>query len=252
MTRSLAAICLFSLYALSVKAQSDEFAITNEPPPITATATNASGEPAECKLERPTHWPISISGELGSTGAGGNASWRFADHLGLRGGGNYFAYSYSGDIEDIRYNSDVRMMSEHVSLDFYPIKEMSFRISVGALFNQNQLTGSPNPNQTIVIDGVPYTPAEYGKLNLKITQEPVSPYVSVSGNFFYFDRGHHWSMGGELGLAYSPWHVSLKHTGGTNPPGLDQAITSQERKIDDQLNRYPVWPILKLYVSGSF
>src|SRR5436190_9447543 len=118
MTRSFVAICWISLSALGVNAQPDEFAVTNEPPAVSATTNAPATEPTEsCKLERPDYWPITLTGEIGTTCAGGNASWRFADHLGLRAGGNYFAYSYSGDIEDIRYNSDVRMMSEHLSLD---------------------------------------------------------------------------------------------------------------------------------------
>jgi len=253
---SFVAIFLFSLSAFCVSAQSGEFAITNEPPaPIVSTTTNAADATPEADdrlSEPPDHWPITIAGEFGTTGVGGNASYRFADHFGVRGGLDYFSYSYSGDIEDVRYESDVRLLSEHVSLDFYPSKKLAFRVSVGALFNQNQLTGSPDPNQTIVIDGNPYTPAEYGTLNLKIKQQPVNPYVSIGGNLFCFDRGHHWSLGGELGVAYSPWNVSLNHTGGTNPPGLDQAIASQKKKIDDNLNKYPIIPIVKLYVSCAF
>src|SRR6476620_4708287 len=97
--RLLAAVCLFCLSALYVSAQSGEFAITNEAPAVVAT-TNASEttptEPAESHVaEPPDHGPVAISVEAGTTGIGANAIFRFADHLGVRGGADYFAYSYT-------------------------------------------------------------------------------------------------------------------------------------------------------------
>jgi hypothetical protein len=117
-------------------------------------------------------------------------------------------------------------------------------------FNQNRFTGNPDPNQIITLNGV--TPAEFGTLRLQIKQEPVNPCPALSGKFFCFDRAHHWSLGGEIGAAYGRWDVSLTCSGGSNLPGLDQSVADPKKRIDNNLKKYPVWPILKLQVSYAF
>jgi len=135
--------------------------------------------------------------EAGTTGAGGAANWRFSNHFGVGGGFDYFRYSYSGTIEDINFDARLRLMSEPATLDLYPWKRSSFHISVGALFNQNHLTGTANG--TITINGTTYNNTT---ATLDIKQQVVDPYVGIGGNL-YFDRGHHVSLGGELGVAYT-------------------------------------------------
>jgi hypothetical protein len=234
-----------------------EPAKTNQSPVVAptepaVTKKSSATKPDEHAAEVPAYRPWAISGVAATTGAGGNVSWRFSDHLGLRGGMDYFDYSLSHTFEDVNYHGTIRLQSESAALDFYPWTKHSFRISLGAFFNQNEFTGSPDPNQSITINGVTYTPADFGNVRLRIKQQPVNPYVSIGGNFFCFDRAHHWSLGYELGAAYSRWDVSLTQSGGLNPPGLDAALADQQKEIKDNLNRYPVWPIVKLQISYSF
>ena len=41
--------------------------------------------------EEVDYQPFSLTAEAGTLGLGGSLSWRFSDHLGVRGGFNYFA-----------------------------------------------------------------------------------------------------------------------------------------------------------------
>jgi hypothetical protein len=244
-----AGVCLFRLGVFCLHAQTNEPAA--EPGSTNAPMVTDTNAMACCMDEAPVCRPLSLSGEFGTTGGGGNVSWRFLGHLGLRAGGDYFSYDYSGKIEDVKYNSRVRLLSGTASLDIYPWKKHSFRISLGALINQSELTGSPDPTQNVTIDGVTFTPADVGTLRVKIKPDSVNPYVAMGGTFFYFDHAHHWSLGGEIGVAYTKWDVSLSHS--TPPdPTLDQAIANERRKIKKKLNDYPVWPIVKLQVSYAF
>jgi hypothetical protein len=80
----------------------------------------------------------------------------------------------------------------------------------------------------------------------------VNPYLSIGGNFFYFDRAHHWAMGGELGVAYTgDPDTSLKRSGPAAPL-VDQAVRGAERKLDDYANKFQWWPVVKLNVTYSF
>ena len=186
-----------------------------------------------------------MGAEVGSTGIGGFGSWRFYDHLGVRAGFDYFQWTEKDlSIGDFNYNVKARLMSEPLTLDIYPWQKHSFHVSVGMLFNQNQLTGSSS--------GV----ADLGVLDLKIQQQVVNPYASIGGNFFYFDHAHHWAMGGELGVAYTGTpKISLTRSGvfsGGGHDSTDGALSQEKQKVKDWAERLAWLPVIKLMVTYSF
>src|SRR5204863_2148694 len=140
------------------------------------------------------------------------------------------------------YDAKIRVMSEPLTLDIYPWKKHSFHISLGLQFNQNRLTGSAQDTGTII------PPEKLGTLSLKIEQQLVNPYLSIGGNFFYFDHAHHWAMGGELGVAYTgDAKVSLTRSGPPSPL-LDAGARREQGRIEDYANQFKWWPVLKLMV----
>jgi hypothetical protein len=205
------------------------------------TASAADAGALEEAPSRPLYRSWALGLEAGTTGVGGSLSWRFADHWGVRAGIDYLGYTDSGfPINGISYDAEIRVMSEPLTLDIYPWKTSSFHISAGLQFNQNRLAGTADA-----------TEAGLGELNLKIEQQPVNPYLSIGGNFFYFDRAHHWAMGGELGVAYTgDPEVSL--TSSSSGPGIDAALGAVRSGVEDYANKFRWWPVVKLGVSYSF
>jgi len=219
--------------------------------PQTANAADAAGAAGESDV--PDFRPFSFGLEASTTGLGGSANWRFTDHFGARVGFNYFSYSKdNNDIEGISYNTDTRLMSEPLALDIYPWAHRSFRITVGVLFNQNQLEGvAPRDpvygNTFIDINGTSYDSASIGDVNLKIEQTPVAPYISI-GASYYFDKAKHWSLSGELGVAYTGTpDVTLTTSSGLVP---QQDLNGEAQQIEDAA--WKVYPIVKLGVNYSF
>jgi len=196
--------------------------------------------------------PFTIGLEGGTTGAGGSLAWRFAEHWGTRLGVDYIAFSDTGiEVQDLHYNTTLRLLSEPLTLDFYPWKKRSFRISAGLMLNQNRLTGSADSG-TIIVDGQPVTIESLGQLDMKVEQQPVNPYLSIGGNLFYFDRARRWAFGGELGVVYTgDPQTSLTRSG---PPSAlaDAALASAQQQLDHYAEKFKWWPIAKLQVTFSF
>jgi len=185
--------------------------------------------------------PFTIDAEAGTTGAGGGANVRFLDHFGASGAFDYFRYFYSTTIGGINFNSRLRLMSEPATLDLYPWKNHSFHLSVGALFNQNQLSGGKTG--TVDLDGSPFS----GTVGMSVKQQPVDPYVAVGGNL-YFDKRHHFSLGTEVGLFYTGEpRISLSAPGA--PPS---AVIGEENKIRHYARVAEFWPVFKLSLNYSF
>ncbi len=214
---------------------------------------------ADSGEEAPTYQPFTIGAEAGTPGFGGSASWRFADHFGARAGFSYFGYSQTDvEIDGITYNdTDLRLMSEPIGLDIYPWQKSSFRITVGIMLNQNEYTGvaarDPIANRTFIeigSSGNSYDSSAIGDLNLTVEQQVVSPYLSI-GYSYYFDKARHWSLSGELGVAYTGDPDVTLTTGvpGSVPqPDLD----SEASQIEDTFSKYKFYPILRIGVNYSF
>jgi len=201
--------------------------------------------PAPEPLAPPDFRPWTISLEAGTLGAGGSVAWRVADHWGVRTGVDYFQYSDNGlAIGDLHYNAKARLLNEPLTLDLYPWKKHSFHVSLGVLFNQNELTGTAVDTGRVL--------GLFAPLNLKITQQPVNPYLSLGGNFFYFDRAHHWAMGGELGIAYTGDRQASLTWGDKAHPVAGAAWNHEQAQIKSWADQYQWSPVLKLNVSYSF
>jgi hypothetical protein len=207
-------------------------------------------------LSRPPYREWTVGAEVGSTGIGGFGSWRFDNHLGVRAGFDYFQWTENNlHIGDLGYNAKVRLMSEPLTLDIYPWMKHSFHISAGMLFNQNQLTGTSTGLGPVTIGGEEFQFPDVGTLNLKVEQKLVNPYLSIGGNFFYFDHAHHWALGGELGVAYTGEpNVSLTRTSSGGPLSgvIDAAVSREQQKAQDWANQFKWFPVVKLMVSYSF
>ena len=218
---------------------------------LASTVRAADETPVLEEPTRPLYRPFTLGLEAGTLGFGGSFSWRFADHWGVRAGVDYMSFSNQGiEVKALHYNADLRLLSEPLTLDIYPWEKSSFHISVGVMFNQNQLTGTAD-NGYIIVNGQPITIQALGKLDGKVEQQPVNPYLSIGGNFFYFDRAHHWAMGGELGVVYTG-DPKASVTSTRSGSVIDQATRIAESQLEDYANKFKWWPVLKLAVTYSF
>lgn len=223
-----------------------------------STPTLRAADEAEVKYQ-----PFTLGLEAGSTGPGVSADWRFADHFGARLGVNgFFGGSVdfgTRDLEGNSYNTKLKLMSEPLALDIYPWETSSFRVTVGVLINQSELTGtgvpdySVNLNGEFNINGIFYQSANgIGDLNLKVEQMPVAPYVSIGMNF-YLDKDQRWSVGGELGVAYTgnP-DVTLSTSSGAEngDPLLRGNLNAEAQQIED--GAWKFYPIVKASINFSF
>jgi hypothetical protein len=204
--------------------------------------------------ERPLYHPWTVGFETGTDGIlGVFGSWRFSDHLGLGLGVDYTQVSVSRvGLAGIQYDVKLRLLSEPLVLDVYPWKKHSFHVGLGVMFNQNELTGTASYTGTIVIDGHSFSTAQVGSLSMKISQQPVNPYLTMGGNLLYFDRAHRWALAGELGIAYTgDMKVSLTRSG-SDSRSIDDAVSNARHRLQDDANDYAWWPVAKLALTYSF
>jgi hypothetical protein len=83
-------------------------------------------------------------------------------YLNLRGTGNFFDYTANNiSTNGFSLNGKVNFATAGVSLDYYPIPRMGFRVSPGMLlYNENGITATatPQPGKSFSLDGYDYYP----------------------------------------------------------------------------------------------
>ena len=98
--------------------------------------------------------------------------------------------------------------------------------------------------------------SDLGVLNLKVQQQVVNPYLSIAGNFLYFDHAHHWALGGELGVAYTGTPIlSLTSSGilsGGGHDAISAALGQEKQKAQNWADQFTWYPVVKLMVTYSF
>lgn len=199
---------------------------------------------------------ITAGVEVGTLGPGLSVGWRLSEHFGVRGGVNYFSYNDDGnEVSDINYNTKLRMFSAPLGVDFYPWADSAFRITGGVLFNGNRFTAVA-PQQAPGAVSVPLgtsggiDSAAIGDLRMKVDQNTIAPYIGVGYNWA-LGKEKRWTIGGEVGVAFagSP-EVTLTRSNG--PDAIDAQVAIEQQQLEDDLDKYTVYPIIKVSVGFSF
>lgn len=213
-----------------------------------STPTLRAADETEVKYQ-----PLTLSAGVSTLGLGAEARWRFADHFGVRGGLNYFTFSKDAmEIEGVNYNADFQFLNAPLSLDIYPWDDSPFRISIGALINQNELEGfspSTGAGTFVTLGGVSVDSGAVGDISMKAEQEIFSPFVSIGGDI-PLNRSRSLSLGFEVGVAYtgSP-EVTMSATSGST---FSPLLAAEAQEIESWAESFKFYPIVKASINFSF
>jgi hypothetical protein len=105
---------------------------------------------------------VAFGGGMSLMGVNLQAATNVNRYLNLRGTGNFFDYTASNiSTNGFNLNGKVNFATAGVSLDYYPIPRLGFRVSPGMLlYNQNGITAiaTPRPGKSFSLDGYDYYP----------------------------------------------------------------------------------------------
>lgn len=197
--------------------------------------------------------PFTLGVDAGTLGLGVEGRWRFADHFGVRGGINYFGYSDDGrEIEGVNYDADFTLFNAPLSFDIYPWQDSSFRISIGALINQNELEGfspSTGAGTFVTLGGTSVDSGAVGDISMKVEQEVFSPFLSIGGDL-PLNHSKSLSLGFEVGVAYtgSPEATMTATSGAT----FSTLLAAEAQELEDKADDFKFYPIVKVSLNFSF
>ena len=213
----------------------------------------------EVILRETSGW--AITPEISTLGLGASVSRSFTPNLNGRLGLNLFSISANIEETDVTYDANLDLLNVSTLLDYYPNANSGFRLSAGAVFNDNKLEGrgvATGQDLEFTINDVTYTSNDLSTLDAKAKfSNSVAPYIGIGwGN--PVKPGSNWSVAFSLGAMFtgSP-NVSLTPTfpdtaGEAIRNEITDNLREEEREINESLNWLNVYPVLTIGVSYQF
>lgn len=192
--------------------------------------------------------------EIGTPGIGVSGWYTLSPQWVLRGGyaGGDLDQDYSTDGVD--YEGSADLSNGFVGLQWHP-GGGRFHLSGGAVFTENEVAvvGRPEDGTTFDIGGTTYPAATVGQIRGDVGWEnSVAPFVGLgwmkapeTGGFGFFV---------ELGAMFSgSAEAELAATGPiANVPQFQQDLQEEEEEVNDELDKFEVFPIARVGVMYRF
>lgn len=186
-----------------------------------------------------------IGVRAGTTGLGADFGWGILPTLGGRIGVSGMSFNTDVETTDINYDADAKLANVNGFLDWSPLGP--FRITAGVIANNNKvdLVGRPR-NAT-------FPPGSSLAGTVK-PEHSVAPYLGIGyGNVwtkgvnFYFDLG--------IMFQGTP-KVDLNVNCGSATPAqcasAQSRVAEEERRVQDELNRFKYYPVLNIGLTIGF
>lgn len=187
--------------------------------------------------------------KLGTLGYGAEFTYGINKSFNARLGLNSYSYSETDTQDDIEYDMDMDWQTTGAFLDWHPF-EGSFRLSLGYMFNKNEIGMEAVSTSEYEVGGTTYSREEIGTLNGS---------VNFGDGLFY---GLGWGNAGdgkglgfifELGMLQQSPELSLEASGPvSNLESFQQDLQREERDAQQDLEEFDQYPVISLGLSYSF
>jgi hypothetical protein len=187
----------------------------------------------------------------GTLGAGVGAAYSFNTWSGVHAEVEGFGLSHSVTIDDIKYDGHLKLLQGGLYLDLFPIPNSGFRITGGALINDDDLKAHAIANADgnykigdTVVPAIGPAPSLVAKL------PAVMPYLGIGYGHKPMSKGFGFTF--DLGVAYGRPRVSYSVPAIYSQFVTQASIDDEERQISSSIERYKLYPVLQLGVTYRF
>ncbi|MEW6331180.1 MAG: hypothetical protein AB1560_06955 [Pseudomonadota bacterium] len=193
---------------------------------------------------------VGVNLKAGTLGLGVELTRSFGEKFSVGLGFNSYDIETTDSASDIDYDFDFELQSVALLANYHPFGG-GFRVTGGALYNQNELklTGRPT-GSTYVINGQTYTASQVGTLNGTLVFDKTAPYLGLGwGN----RPGSRVGVAFDIGALYqgSPG-LSLSATGALSDPALAADLERERRSAEEDLSDFKWYPVVSLGVYFHF
>jgi hypothetical protein len=202
------------------------------------------------------HLGFRIAPRVSTLGGGLEVAKGLTPWFGLRGGVNYFTWSYDGTESDIEYDLELELKSFGMFADFHPFKQ-AFRISAGFLINGNEVIGRGklNSGSSFDIGDNSYTSSDIKSLGFDLSYNTFAPYLGIGFDTTFGDDDR-WGFVFDLGILFSgaaeasfSYDTTLT---GSELNTLKSNVDKEKKDIQESLDDFEFWPVVSTGLVYQF
>ena len=211
--------------------------------------------PAMLQAEEDYHLGFRIAPRISTLGGGLEVAKGITPWLGLRGGVNYFTYSYDSEESGNQYELELELKSFGLFVDLHPFKQ-AFRITGGFLINGNEITGNAKlaSGETFELDGMDYSLAG-DAASMALTYDTFAPYAGIGWDTTFGDHDN-WGFTFDIGVVFSgsPDLAINANVDSTDPNSgtFEEAKKKEVDELKEDLNDYELWPVISAGIVYQF
>lgn len=198
--------------------------------------------------------PYALSVDAGTTGIGGSLWITAAPSVTISLGYAAVNINHDYSTDEADYSGKARLGNGHALLNWHPFKG-SFHLSGGAIFANNKVdaVGTPRAGATYDFNGVTYPAALVGNLTAHgELAHGTTPYVGLGWAMSPQRRG--FGLFATLGVMFSgSAKVTLAADGPlSSDPIFQQNLAQEQRDLQDELDKYKVFPVVRIGAMYRF
>ncbi|WP_260854693.1 hypothetical protein [Paraburkholderia sp. BCC1884] len=187
----------------------------------------------------------------GTLGAGAGVALPLNTWSGVHAEFEGFGLSHSVNVNDNEYDGHLKLLQGGLYLDLFPFSSSSFRVTAGALINDDELTAHAVPNaQGNYKIGDDFVPAVSTAPSATVTLPRVMPYLGIGFGHKPVSKGFGLTL--DLGVAYGRPRTNYSVPAIYSMFTTQSNIDDEERKISDKVDRYKLYPVVQIGVSYRF
>lgn len=199
--------------------------------------------------------------KAGTTGLGLELSTSLSPRVVLRGGVAAFERSQTFDT-DIEYDGDLELLQGNLLLDLHPTGG-AFRITAGAVWNDNALTGEATVAQVAEdvfgIDPALLAPFDLGVVRAEVTTDSFGPYLGFGWGDSLGGAGSKVRFSFDVGVIYhgEPTAEATVDSRILDEfpelrPAVDAFLEEEVRQLEEDAEDYTYYPVVSLGLSYRF
>jgi len=188
--------------------------------------------------------------KVGTLGFGAEVTYPLNSFMTVAVGINKFSKSNSDTVSGNSYNEDIDLKTFSVLFNFHPFAG-SFRLTAGAMINNNELTLKAKPSLTYDINGTPYTFTDVGTLKATVDFRKFAPYAGIG-------FGHSASSGLGITLDLGVMmqgkpNVDLTTTGLlSTDPTFQAELKQEEANAENDIKGFTMYPVVSVGLNYRF
>ncbi|WGS54741.1 hypothetical protein LFL96_22425 [Paraburkholderia sp. D15] len=187
----------------------------------------------------------------GTLGAGIGAALPLTSWAGVHAEFEGFGLSHSFNVDGNQYDGHLKLLQGGLYADLFPFKSSGFRVTAGALINDDELTAHAVPNaQGNYKIGDQFVPAVGGAPSTTVTLPRVMPYLGIGYGHKPVSKGFGLTL--DLGVAYGRPRSTYSVPAIYSTVATQSSIDQEEQNISNKVERYKLYPVVQIGVSYRF